>query len=147
MDTDTFDIKTESCSQCHPREGVFGRRQILGPEGDFELASKHIYDKIEDKDCLSCHDYSKHRTGVVSLIDPDSGGTKPWTGTLTGFCLTCHDGNPPAGVKFPVKSTGSGFDKSSFRDSTHAKGGQSCSYCHNPHGSPYPSLLTDIHSR
>jgi predicted CXXCH cytochrome family protein len=111
------------------------------------MVSKHISGAVEDKDCLLCHDNSRHRSGVVSLIDPDSGGAKPWTGTRTGFCLTCHDGQPPATVSFPVKSTGSGFDKMKFMDSPLAQTQEGCSSCHVPHGSPYPSLLKDLHTR
>lgn len=142
-----FAVKTESCGRCHPREGVYGRRQIVGPGGDFSLASHHITSDVKDEDCLLCHDHSKHRTGVVSLIDPDSGGAKPWTGTRTGFCLTCHDGQPPANISFPDKSAGSGFDKMKFLDSSLAQNPEGCSFCHAPHGSPYPSLLKDMHGR
>jgi predicted CXXCH cytochrome family protein len=142
-----FGVKDESCAQCHPRDGVYGRRQILGPGGEFDVASKHISGTIEDKDCLLCHDNSRHGNGNVSLIDPDSGGTDPWTGTRTNFCLTCHDGEPPANVSFPAKSSGSGYDKSKFQGLAHALGEQGCSYCHNSHGSPYPSLLRDMHKR
>ena len=147
VDSDNFGVKTESCAQCHPRDGVYGRRQILGPGGEFDMASKHISGTIEDKDCLLCHDNKQHRNGVVSLIDPDSGGTEPWTGTRTDFCLACHDGDPPANISFPAASGGSGYDKSKFRGSTHALGEQGCMHCHNPHGSPYSSLLKDIHNR
>jgi len=142
-----FAVKKESCAACHPREGVYGRRQILGTGGEFGMASRHIAGAVEDKDCLLCHDNSRHRTGVVSLIDPDSGGTKPWTGTRTGFCLTCHDGKPPAHVSFPDKAGGSGFDKMKFLDSPLAASQEGCSSCHAPHGSPYPSLLKDLHGR
>jgi len=145
--SDDFDVKTKACAQCHPRSDVQGRRQILGPGGEFEMSSKHISGTIEDKNCLLCHDDSQHGNGVVSLVNPDSGGTKAWTGTRTEFCLTCHDGDPPAGISFPTKSVGSGYDKSKFRGSAHAPGEQGCSSCHNPHGSSYPSLLKDIHSR
>jgi hypothetical protein len=146
MGNANFDVKDESCAQCHPRDGVYGRSQILGPGGEFDMASKHISGTIEDKDCLLCHDNSKHGNGVVSLLDPDSGGTNPWTGTRTNFCLTCHDGDPPANTSFPAKSSGSGYDKSKFQGSAHALGEQGCSYCHNSHGSPYPSLLKNLHS-
>ena len=145
--SDDFDIKTKACAQCHPRSGVQGRRQILGPDGEFEMASKHISGQVKDKDCLLCHDNRQHRNGVVSLLDPDSGGTRAWTGTSTAFCLSCHDGDPPANISFPAKSAGSGYDKSKFQGSTHALGEQGCSRCHNPHGSTYPSLLKDMHSR
>ena len=111
------------------------------------MASKHIAGTVKDGDCLLCHDNSKHRTGVVSLVDPDSGGAKPWTGTRTEFCLTCHDGDPPANISFPAESAGSGYDKSKFVGSTHALKGQGCTDCHLPHGSPYPSLLKDVHHR
>ncbi len=147
MGNANFGVKDESCAQCHPRDGVYGRRQILGSGGEFDMASRHVSGTIEDKDCLLCHDNRQHRNGVVSLLDPDSGGTRAWTGTRTGFCLTCHDGDPPAKISFPAKSDGSGYDKSKFQGSAHALGEQGCSNCHNPHGSSYPSLLKDIHSR
>ena len=147
MGNANFGVKDESCAQCHPRDGVYGRRQILGPGGEFDMASKHISGTIEDKDCLLCHDNSRHGNGIVSLIDPDSGGTNPWTGTRTNFCLTCHDGDPPANISFPAKSSGSGYDKSKFQGSAHALGERGCSHCHNSHGSPYPSLLKNIHNR
>jgi len=146
MGTADFDTKDEACVQCHRREGQYGRRQILGPGGEFDLASRHLAGTIEDKDCLLCHDHSDHGDGVVHLIDPDSGGAKPWTGTRAGFCLTCHDGEPPAHVSFPNESTGSGFDKMKFLDSALAQAEQGCSHCHKPHGSAYPSLLKDLHS-
>lgn len=140
-----FDLKVEACGSCHPRTGVFGRRTILGPEGEFSMASKHIAGTIEDKDCLRCHDHSKHQNGVVSLIDPDS-GEDAWTGSRTDFCLACHDGEPPEGVTFPEKSPGSGFDKMMFLGSKLATTKEGCSYCHLPHGSPYPALLRNLHT-
>ena len=147
MGNANFGVKDESCAQCHPRDSVYGRRQILGPGGEFDMASKHISGTIEDKDCLLCHNNSRHGNGIVSLLDPDSGGTKAWTGTRTAFCLTCHDGDPPANISFPAKSSGSGYDKSKFQGSAHALGERGCSHCHNSHGSPYPSLLKNIHNR
>ena len=144
---DDFGQRDEVCVNCHPREGVYGRRQILGPGGEFDMASKHIPGEITDKDCLLCHDKSKHRNGVVSLIDPDSGGTKPWTGTRTEFCLKCHDGEPPDGVSFPAKSMGTGFDKGEFLGLALSRTKDGCSYCHTPHGSKYPALLKNLHSR
>lgn len=145
--SDDFGTKEGSCARCHPREGVYGRRQILGPGGEFNMASKHFSGTVEDKQCLFCHDNSQHRTGVVSLIDPDSGGAKPWTGTRTDFCLTCHDGDPPAHISFPAESGGSGFDKMKFLSSALGQTEEGCSYCHMPHGSPYPALLKDLHGR
>ncbi len=144
---DSFSVRAEACGQCHPRDGVYGRRQILGTGGEFDMASRHIPGMIEDEDCLLCHDNSRHCTGQVSLIDPDSGGKKPWTGSRTGFCLTCHDGDPPAKISFPAESAGSGYDKSKFLDSTDTPGGQGCSQCHKTHGSSYPFLLKDVHHR
>jgi hypothetical protein len=144
---DNFGIKEGSCAHCHPRGGIYGRRQILGPGGEFDMASRHISGTIEDEDCLLCHDDSRHGNGIVSLIDPDSGGTKPWTGTRTRFCMTCHDGDPPANVSFPAESAGSGYDKSKFLRSMDAMNGQDCSGCHNAHGSLYPSLLKNLHHR
>jgi len=140
-----FDIKPEACAHCHPREGVFGRRDILGSDGEFGMVSKHLSGTIQDKDCLQCHDHSNHRNGVVSLIDPDSGGKEPWTGSRTDFCLTCHDGEPPEGVSFP-EPLGTGFDKMMFLGSKLSQTKEGCSYCHTSHGSPLPALLKNLHS-
>jgi len=73
-----FGLKLEACSACHPRAGFFGRRTILGPKGEFSMASKHISGTIEDEDCLRCHDHSRHQNGKVNLIDPDSRGSQAW---------------------------------------------------------------------
>jgi hypothetical protein len=142
---DDFDTKKEVCSQCHPRKDKRGRRQILGRDGEFNLTSRHISGRIDDKDCLKCHDHSGHRNGTVSLIDPTLDGDRPWTGTNRDFCLTCHVKQPPEGVSFPTDRNGSGYDKSSFTDTTHAKwlGEHSCSHCHYSHGSPNRSLLRE----
>ena len=142
-----FNIKPEACGSCHPREGVFGRRTILGPDGEFGMVSRHISGTIQDKDCLQCHDHSKHGKGVVTLIDPDSGGKKAWTGSRTDFCLTCHDGDPPEGVTFPNEFNGSGFDKMMFLSSKLSDTKEGCSYCHTAHGSPLPALLKNLHSK
>jgi hypothetical protein len=142
-----FGQKMDACAECHPREGKSGRKQILGPGGAFQMASKHIRGDIEDKHCLVCHDNSRHGKGAVNLTNPDSAGAKPWTGTRTAFCLTCHDGTPPAGVSFPEEAKGSGFDKMKFMESALAGNEQGCGLCHMPHGSKYPSLLKDLHGK
>ncbi|MCP4713027.1 MAG: cytochrome c3 family protein, partial [Planctomycetes bacterium] len=133
----------ELCSECHPRDGIYGRRQIVGPGGDFDQASVHVSGEVEDDDCVLCHDVSQHQQGVVRMIDPDSGGTAPWIGTGTGFCLSCHDGDPPIDITFPAVPKGTGYDKSAFMGTTHENmlGDQSCQQCHNSHGAPNISLL------
>ena len=140
---DDFDIKPEACSQCHPRPGQQGRRLILGRDGEFNQASRHVYGRIEDSDCLMCHDPEGHQSGIVSLIDPSEDQGKAWQGTASEFCLTCHGQDAPESAVFPANTQGSGYDKSDFAQSTHAKwlGDQSCAHCHFSHGSPNPTLL------
>jgi hypothetical protein len=142
-----FGLRADACSTCHHREGLRGRRQILGAGGEFDQVSRHFSGTITDGDCLLCHDQNRHGDGVVSLVDPDSAGNQPWTGTRAGFCLTCHDGHPPEGVSFPDGPKGSGFDKTEFMASAFAMNEKGCNLCHNPHGSPFPSLLKNLHGR
>ncbi|MHC5059592.1 MAG: cytochrome c3 family protein [Planctomycetota bacterium] len=141
MGTDDFGINKEGCSQCHKRPGKFGRRQIAGQGGEFDMYSKHISGAITDKDCLACHDHSRHRSGEVILADPHSGS--PWSETQVGFCLRCHGDKAPGGTSFPAEAAGSGYHKSEFARSAHGRvlGDKGCSSCHNSHGSTYPSLL------
>ncbi|MHC4758574.1 MAG: hypothetical protein ACYTE8_07940, partial [Planctomycetota bacterium] len=145
---DSFGMRTESCSQCHPRENERGRRQILGPGGDFDMASKHISGEIEKEDCLKCHDHSQHGKGMVVLVNHDDKREKlTESGPSIEFCLSCHDGDPPEGVVFPASARGSGFDKSGFNGFGHGRGGPNCSLCHVSHGSNLQSLLKDLHHR
>jgi hypothetical protein len=147
--TEDFDVNKATCSQCHPRSGaeVFGRRDVLGPVGEFSMTSRHISGTIEDTDCRMCHDLNQHQKGMVRLLNHNDGGKAVGAdGGNTSFCLSCHDGSPPAGVTFP-KAKGSGYDKSGFNPMDHGGKVPGCSACHHTHGSNLPSLLKDIHSR
>lgn len=138
-----FDTRKETCSQCHPRTGKQGRRQILGKDGEFNQASRHLYGTIEDSDCLTCHDARTHQNGVVSLIDPTDDQNRPWKGTGQDFCLACHAKQSLGAIAFPAEPKGSGYDKSQFVQTTHAKwlGTSSCAHCHVSHGSADHALL------
>ncbi|MHC4565553.1 MAG: cytochrome c3 family protein, partial [Planctomycetota bacterium] len=127
------------CTGCHSQQQGL-RRQIVGSGGDFGRRSSHVSGTVDDEDCITCHDMDKHQQGEVRLKDLDNGAV--WTGGRDEWCLRCHDGDPPAGVVFPPEK-GSGYDKSSFFNSTHNQhmGSNSCSHCHHAHGSPHRSLL------
>lgn len=142
QDSDDFDIDPKACSKCHPREGVQGRRRILGKDGAFSRASVHWPGKIDEKVCLRCHDPDHHGEGAVHLLDPRSGGKTPWTGSTRDFCLACHNGSPPAGVTFP-DAQGSGFDKSTSPCRAPGAAEKPCLECHTSHGSGHPPLLRD----
>ncbi len=135
---------SKGCTICHD-QAQGNRRQIVGTGGDFDQTSVHVSGTITDDDCLGCHNTSEHGTGNILLNNPDTGGA--WTGTRTDFCLTCHDGTPPTGVSFPA-SHGTGYDKSASVSSTHGQNlgpANSCGHCHNAHGSPNVSLLSDTY--
>jgi predicted CXXCH cytochrome family protein len=141
--TEDFKVNRETCTRCHPREGVQGRRQILGPGGEFDQPSVHVPGGIEDGRCLKCHDHSGHRKGVVHLLDPASAtGKRPWRGSLNDFCLACHAGDPPPGVSFPA-ATGSGYDKSKTACRASHGDAKDCTRCHTSHGSPNKPLLKE----
>ncbi len=99
-------VLNDTCIRCHKRDEheEYGRRRVLGPDGDFDNASKHISGIIKDADCLVCHNMEKHGYGTVYLNDPNAPGTRTFTDEYTEFCLACHNSNPPEGVKFPEKA-------------------------------------------
>ncbi len=144
--TDTFDVKPDACSQCHLRQNKKGRRQILGPAGQFALKSSHISGLIDDNSCLICHEMTDHGKGRVRLSYDDKIEAVTDTGPPAAFCLSCHDGDPPAKVIFPAKAKGSGYDKSAFSGFGHGPDGPACNLCHNSHGSNLPSLLKNMHN-
>ena len=146
QDSDDFRVKRAACSRCHPREGVQGRRRILGKDGAFGRASVHRSGKLDSKACLECHDPAHHGEGRVRLVDPRSGGKTPWTGSLRGFCLACHTDPPPEGVCFP-KPRGSGFDKKHHPCRAPGADKEDCLRCHRAHGSDRPPLLREDFAR
>lgn len=85
---------------------------------------------------------------------------------MTEFCIACHKGTtPPQAVtntttevpysivfqnRTVTTNAGGGgsdpaqrgWDKSTYKNSTHYNKGMSCNDCHNSHGSPYPLLVS-----
>lgn len=128
------------CFNCHQKQ-----------EDEFSSASHHsVANKEVGLECVSCH--NPHFTRRNSLSNPDN--TFVSLENRTGFCLTCHDGNPPRRVStssslvpysiyFPSVQAPffGGWDKSAFPDSAHALSKVTCSSCHLPHGSDNLSLL------
>jgi hypothetical protein len=131
------------CYPCHDADGP----APTDIESQFALATRHNVSSLDQVDgskleCTHCH--NPHEvSGAARLTDPNSGG--PWTGSSDGFCLTCHDGLPPAGVSFPPTSPGTGFNKSTFPGTTHDSelGDSGCRHCHRPHGSPHLAMLKE----
>ena len=149
--SEDFTTNPDACGSCHPRaaEESFGRRQIMGDGGEFSMISKHIAGEITSNNCVLCHDTSQHQKGNVILkVDGNTETLTTPAGASSAFCLTCHDGSPPADVTFPKNVKGSGYDKSnSTMNSALGQQGPTCALCHNSHGSTLPSLLRDVHKR
>ena len=133
-----FVLVEDSCVRCHPRPEEKGRRTILGEAGEFSLPSVHGDGAVNDHRCRACHDQSRHGDGEVRLIDPRTKSKRLWSGTATEFCLTCHGGAPPEGIRFP-DAKGSGYDKAAFVGSAGEP--PDCTACHVPHGSKFAPLL------
>lgn len=133
------DILDETCIRCHKRDEqkVYGRRRVLGPEGDFDKLSKHISGIIKDSKCLVCHDMTRHGSGEVILADPNSPG-KIWKGRDTEFCLSCHNSNPPENVKFPKVSPAKKSDASFMPPDDKTKENQTSTTDSDSDG--YPAL-------
>ncbi|MEW6251529.1 MAG: cytochrome c3 family protein [Planctomycetota bacterium] len=130
------------CYTCHDADGPAG----TNVQAHFELLSHHKVSSLEQADgsrieCTHCHDPHAARSDRL-LRNPDTGAA--WTGSGEAFCLTCHDGAPPAGVAFPPTAPGTGWDKSAFAGTTHstALGERSCRHCHTPHGAANAALLS-----
>ncbi len=134
------------CFTCHDLDGP----AATNIQAEFSLFSQHNISPAnpggEFMECTTCH--NPHlANGTYKLANPDTGAATIWTGTQENFCLTCHDGAPPAGINFPA-SSGFGFNKSTFINSTHDNNASgpdgitdSCRACHDQHGSNNLSTL------
>jgi predicted CXXCH cytochrome family protein len=122
------------CYQCHP-----------GVETEFGRSSRHDVAHADQNangskiECTNCH--NPHVSTLAQpLIDPDMTDVV-FSGNETDFCLACHDGAAPAGLSFPSKSPGSGYNKSRWTGSKHQLSGQAvCTNCHERHASSQGSL-------
>ncbi len=162
----------QTCADCHDNGHGSQKRNLLAPadvpatlpslteeeegfcfgchtanETEYALTSHHDVPFADQQahgskvECVNCHNPHAGST-AQPLIDPDNPASV-WTGRTDGFCLRCHDGQPPAGVVFPGSSAGSGYNKNRWPGSGHEKSGQVvCLDCHRAHGSTEASLKT-----
>lgn len=166
------------CSRCHNNtaNSLSGRNIIAefnrtGSRHNIFDADQADGSKIECRSCHGPHTVApvRHSTGlnVSDISDPDDtykfftqvAGPRNTTGTLSEFCIKCHDGNPPeknmsltAQIPFTVRfpsnpavvftSNNSGWNKSVFTTSGHFTGINrvDCDLCHEQHGSDYQRL-------
>jgi len=141
VDGDSLRQEEGFCYSCHDADGPAGS----DVQSSFAQAFRHNVSASDQADgshveCTDCHN-PHTATSTARLANPNDGSV--WTGTGQDFCLVCHDGTPPAGVRFPPTSTGTGFDKTAFVGTTHdtALADDACRHCHDPHGSANLAML------
>jgi predicted CXXCH cytochrome family protein len=104
-------------------------------------------------ECASCH--NTHLPGNSLVVDPRD-TTRLWMGSISAFCMTCHQNPPPndpvipAGPKVPyaVRMVLDGHDRfraAQWPNSTHGESGRGieCTDCHNQHGSSNAYMLIE----
>ncbi len=136
------------CYKCHTGGG--GASDI---RNEFARTSHHQVSGSDQSisgakvECANCHN-PHTSTSTQPLIDPISPSVL-WSGDDEGFCLRCHGGSAPPGVRFPSTSAGTGWDKSAFAGSSHETSitGKKCQACHEPHGSNGYSLLKGAYTK
>lgn len=147
------------CYICHDADGP----AATDIEAQFALTSHHPVADTETTstiECLSCH--NPHRNTPANVVsDPDDNDAL--ANNNNGFCLACHDGDPPAGIFFGGgTATGSGWNKTRYvtdAASAHYIGDVigpnlnppvTCQDCHEHHGSSasgYADLLRGPYTR
>ena len=162
---DSSESQTEKnlCYKCH--NSTDNSLNKIDIKSKFEpaggIGSKHLIADSTGLACRSCHE--PHSVAQRSFADSNS--TKPsdisnpdntknnWnktSGSLSDFCIKCHDGVPPNveidpiakilrpfSITFPntTFSNGTGWNKTDYTSSGHYSRNIECDKCHDPHGS------------
>jgi predicted CXXCH cytochrome family protein len=137
------------CYQCH--NGTAASSDI---QNVFTLTSHHLVNDGEQGtatiECINCHNPHQDNSTTVTANPDDT--SLSWSGSQTDFCLVCHDGDPPNGnaspelaIIFPGTAAGTGYNKQSYSNTTHAEGlgAYGCQHCHDQHGSVNQSNLVN----
>ncbi|PKM80989.1 MAG: hypothetical protein CVU89_11630 [Firmicutes bacterium HGW-Firmicutes-14] len=165
----------QACFACH---GNGANYSLTGGYNVYErftdeeayMSRHNIFDPAFGLSCTSCHgphsvDNVKYRNSTaltLSAISNPYNTKEPYNkglGRYSGFCISCHNQNPPEAVTdssaiIPSTITfidpgfsanGSKWDKSGFTGSGHYNmpedwSAKECSGCHEYHGTPYKWL-------
>jgi predicted CXXCH cytochrome family protein len=140
---DAMRVEERFCYQCHD-----GSRTAVNIEAQFGQSSHHNISADDPQggefiECSSCH--NPHVNNSTNKLSNPDNTQKIWTGSDTDFCLTCHDADPPPGVSFPAGVSGTGYNKSSYLNTSHDNhlGNTGCRNCHDAHGAPFDALMLD----
>ncbi len=128
------------CYQCHD-----GSVAAINIQTNFGQTSHHNVSDTDQADgskveCANCH--NPHYTSPsAKLSNPDTGNA--WSGSMSDFCLACHDGTPPGSVLFAGGGGGNAISTHSNQDVTAVEANftSSCNQCHAPHGANNWSLI------
>ncbi len=157
---DPMQQEERMCYTCH--DGTKATTNIQTEMGRTTHHDVALTDQGADRvECVNCHNPHTNNA-TVKVSDPEN-WTNQWGDTagegFTNFCLKCHDGVPPAApsarysVAFEATSSGTGYNKTNFLDSTHdnnltldnAGQSDSCAHCHESHGGTQKALLNDTY--
>ena len=165
----TKKVEEKLCLDCHDKPISVNNWNIAE---QFGRKSSHAVESTTTKDglkgakveCSSCHNPHVAEKGKAygeegvslnditgRLIDPTN-TFKKWDGSLTEFCLKCHQGwnKPekkatasefvPYTIEFPdvaqiLSPFFPGWDKTDYRQAAHGQKEYQCNQCHQPHGS------------
>ncbi len=128
------------CYQCHD-----GSVAAVNVEINFGQTSHHNVSDLDQADgskveCANCHN-PHFVNNSAKLSNPDNGAL--WSGNMTDFCQTCHDGAPPATVLFAGGGAGNAISTHANVDVTAVEANftSTCNQCHAPHGTNNLSLI------
>jgi len=151
----TKKYEEELCYVCHNSSSLPNTLNNWDIQAQFGLTSRHditSQDPGAKVECSSCHGpHVVQASSANMLSNPDNTKTL-WTGSITSYCIKCHDGTAPSSVinsttVVPYTVTMSiispisspfftGWDKAPYLSVPAGMSAtNACDTCHHPHGS------------